>query len=310
MTAARDAAGRIVIFSDEPGWHGRMLRQAFANLGHAAVYVPLSACEFDLSGERPRLVIPGFAHDLPAAVFVRGVAGGSLEQVVLRLNVLHCLEMLGVPVCNSGRAIERTVDKGMTSFLLCQRQIPTPRTWVCEDVTQARVLAAAEFAAGRMLVQKPLFGSQGEGVVRLRSLAELEWSRPASGVYYLQEYLDRSGPPYRDWRVLVVAGRAVAAMERISPHWVTNRAQGARCIAAALDPSMRSLAEAAAAAVAIDYAGIDLMQDVSGRWLVGEVNGIPAWQGLQATCELDIAALLARTCLARIEQAQTLHVQT
>ena len=44
---------------------------------------------------------------------------------------------------------------------------------------------------------------------------------------------------------------------------------------------MRALSEAAARALEIDYAGVDLLQDAEGRWWVGEVNGVPAWWGLQ-----------------------------
>jgi glutathione synthase/RimK-type ligase-like ATP-grasp enzyme len=44
------------------------------------------------------------------------------------------------------------------------------------------------------------------------------------------------------------------------------------------------LSEAAARALEIDYAGVDLLQDAEGGWWVGEVNGVPAWWGLQQAC--------------------------
>ena len=96
----------IAIVTEEPGWHGRRLREAFAtreitsrytSLGRAAVRI-----ERDVS-----VYLPGFENSLPDAVFVRGIPGGSLEQVVHHLNVLHVLSDLGVPVYNDGRAIER-----------------------------------------------------------------------------------------------------------------------------------------------------------------------------------------------------------
>ena len=37
-------------------------------------------------------------------------------------------------------------------------------------------------------------------------------------------------------RVLVVGGRAITAMRRVSEHWVHNVAQGARCERAELTP--------------------------------------------------------------------------
>ena len=162
MTNIRQA----VIFSDEPGWHGKSLYREFADRDIGARFVSLSACAFDLSAKSPSILIPGFER-LPDAAFVRGVAGGSLEEVVLRLDILHALEILGVPVFNSGRAIERTVDKGLTSFLLRHRGIPVPRTWVCESIEHARIIAERELDGCRALVLKPLFGSQGNGVIRI-----------------------------------------------------------------------------------------------------------------------------------------------
>jgi tetrahydromethanopterin:alpha-L-glutamate ligase len=55
---------------------------------------------------------------------VRGIAGGSFEQVTKRLGVLHALRELGVPVYNDASAIERSVDKSMTS---CCCTLPASR---------------------------------------------------------------------------------------------------------------------------------------------------------------------------------------
>jgi RimK family alpha-L-glutamate ligase len=273
--------------------------------GIGSCLVSLCDCALDLSGERPRIVIPG-VQDLPDAAFVRGVAGGTLEEIVLRLDVLHALEALGVPVFNTGRAIERTVDKGLTSFLLLHRGIPSPRTWVCESHAHARAIAERELDGHRRLVLKPLFGSQGNGVMQVSTLDEFDAYTPPSGVFYLQEYLDSCEEGFRDWRVFVVAGRAIAAMQRRSQHWVTNRAQGAVCEAIRSDADLCALAEAAAAAVEVDYAGVDLLRDRNGNWLVGEVNGIPAWQGLQRVSGTNVTQALVAAFAAKINRSAAL----
>jgi glutathione synthase/RimK-type ligase-like ATP-grasp enzyme len=100
--------------------------------------------------------------------------------------------------------------------------------------------------------------------------------------------------------VLVVGGAAVAAMARHGSTWVSNVAQGARCEPVAPDHELASLAVAAAGAVGADYAGIDLVRDRSGCLQVLEVNGIPAWRGLQATTGLDLADRVAADFLSRI----------
>ena len=43
-------------------------------------------------------MLPGYGTALPDAVLVRGIAGGSFEQVTKRLGILHALRELGVPV--------------------------------------------------------------------------------------------------------------------------------------------------------------------------------------------------------------------
>lgn len=296
--------GEVVIFTDEPGWHGRSLVKQFAARGYLARFVSLCDCLVDLSAPMPRIEIPGF-EQMPSAAFVRGVAGGSLEEVIARLNILHLLDMLGVPVFNLGRAIERTVDKSLTTFLLRHHAVPSPRTWAMESAAAARAIVETEISAGRSLVLKPLFGSQGKGVVRLDSMADFAANPPSTGVYYLQEYIASSNADFRDWRVFVINGKAVSAMLRRSTHWVTNRAQGANCEAIPNDQRLFKLAEAASRALDVDYAGVDLLMAPNGEWLVNEVNGIPAWQGLQRATKANITNLLVDAVVEKIESAPT-----
>lgn len=276
------------------------MKRAFAGHGTTGVYVSSLAGRLDITAELARVILPGF-ESLPAGVFVRGIAGGTLEQVILRLDCLHALRELGVFVYNDARAIERTVDKAMTSFLLRRAGVPTPDTWVCESEAYARAIAIAQTARGRRLVAKPLFGSQGNGVRLLNSPADLADREGLNGVFYLQSFIEKANADWCDLRVFVIDGRAVAGMyRRNSAHWVTNRAQGARCEAVRLDAPLCSLAEAAVQAVGMDYAGVDLIPLSDGGYTVTEVNSIPAWQGLQSVTRVNIAARLADHFFARI----------
>ena len=292
---------RIALVTDEAGWHGARLREAFASRRWEVCTVSLRDCAIDLTRSAHGLLVPGFENDLPAGVFVRGVPGGTLEQVVLYLDVLHALQLLHIPVYNSGRAIERSVDKGMTSLLLHRAGIPVPRTWVVSSPEQGRAIWARERAKGNQLVVKPLFGSQGLGITRLSAHDTLPDLEDYQGVYYLQQFI--AGGRH-DWRVFVINGKAVASMERHGSHWVNNVALGARCTAASHDAERETLAERAVDVLAMDYAGVDLMRDANGGFHVIEVNGIPAWKGLQAVCSVDIAAKLVDDFLARYVQRE------
>ncbi len=240
---------------------------------------------------------------------MRGVPGGSLEQVVLRLDVLHALALLGVPVYNDGRAIERTVDKAMTSFTLASAGVATPATWVTESTDEAKRIVATECAAGREVVVKPLFGSQGTGLMRIASAAELPPAEEYDGVYYLQRYIGSISADWHDWRVFVVGGVAIAAMRRHGKSWITNVSQGATCEAAGLaeNEEVVSLAQTACRVLRMDYAGVDLIREADHRLQVIEVNGIPAWKGLQSVTTTSIAHALVGDFTARYLRRVALH---
>ena len=296
---------KIPIFTDDAGWHGAQLKQAFAQRGIEAVFVSLQACVIDLSGDRPLINIPYF-DSLPKAVFVRGVSGGTLQQVITRLNVLHMLAMQGVVIYNDVKAIERTVDKAMTSFLLQLHGVSTPPTWVAESRTHAESIRQIAAQNNQTLVIKPLFGSQGLGVRKLQAHEQLPvpMQQFVDGVYYLQQLIEtpmiagKDAP--HDYRVFVINGKVVAAMKRIGASWVNNVAAGGRCEVAEQNQSMGELALKAAAAVAIDYCGVDIIQAVNGEYYVLEVNSIPAWKGLQSVTELNMAQLLVDDFLTKI----------
>jgi RimK family alpha-L-glutamate ligase len=227
--------------------------------------------------------------DRADAVVARIIPSGSLEQIIFRVDALHRLEERGVRVMNSPRAIERTVDKFWTSCLLEQCGIPTPDTVVCESPEEAM---AAFRDLGDVIV-KPLFGSMGLGMVRVadeemayRVFRTVETIR---GVYYLQRTVDHEG---RDYRVFVVGGRVLGAIERRADGWRTNIARGGQALAARLPDTWAALAVRAAAAVGAEYAGVDLLPARDGTTYVLEVNGIPGWQGLQEATGIDVAGAL------------------
>ncbi|MGR8930178.1 MAG: ATP-grasp domain-containing protein [Gammaproteobacteria bacterium] len=289
---------RIAIITDDPGWHGKQLCRAFAEHSCAADYVSLTECRIQISGALP-IHIPGFHDRLPDAVFVRGVPGGSLEEVVFYLDILHALKMLGVPVYNDGHAIERSVDKAMTSFLLQTAGLPTPTTWVVRDRDEALAIAERELEAGHYLISKPLFGSQGEGIRRIEKSTDLFWLTSSRGIYYLQRFIECDGVGYSDKRVFVVNGKTVAAMRRRGVSWLNNVARGASCEIIELSTEVIDLAVRAVEAVKMDYAGVDIIRDRNGDLYVIEVNSVPAWKGLQGVCGIDIAAYLAQDLVER-----------
>ena len=305
---------KIIIFTDEPetkgGWHGAQLALALAARGFVAVFVSLQDCQIDCSAEKPTINIPHFS-ELPAAVIVRGIAGGTLQQITQRLNILHALKLLGVIVYNDGKAIERTVDKAMTSFLLHQSGIKTPSTWVCESRHQAHTIIAHHIALNQQLVIKPMFGSQGRGVRLIdntpknttRKTTEntprnmpLPMDMYVDGVFYLQQFIKSPS----DYRVFIVNNQVVAAMKRTGETWLHNAALGAKC-EQNNQQDVAAIACQAALVLDIAYCGVDVIRGENGKLFVLEVNSVPAWRGLQSVTDINIAQVLVDDLISKIQ---------
>jgi len=292
---------RIAIFTDEPGWHGKQLKRAFANRDYQAEYVSLTECKIQLDNIKIPIKIKGFEQKLPEGIFVRGVPGGTLQEVVFYLDILHALKELKIPVYNDGHAIERSVDKGMTSFLLKNVGLPTPMTWVLREREAVLAIAEQELKQGQQLISKPLFGSQGEGLRRIEKIIDLLWLTSSNGIYYLQRFINCAGEGYSDTRVFIINGQAVAAMRRRGNSWLNNVARGARCEAIELNENLANLAIKATTALKMDYAGVDIIEDQQGNYHIIEVNSIPAWKGLETVCHLNVAQLLVDDMLFRYQ---------
>ena len=200
----------ILLFCERKKWHGRRVAQALKARGLEPLTVPLGACGLT-TATKTGLAIPGLGDRLPKGALVLFVPGGSVEQVTLYLGVLHALRELGVTVWNDARAIERCVDKSTTTFFLQRVGIPTPWTWTGGSRHEALAVAKAKLAEGHKLVQKPLFGAQGEGLRLIERVEDLAPEEEVAGAYYLQEFVAREDGPYCDWRLFVSGG----------PSWIT-----------------------------------------------------------------------------------------
>jgi tetrahydromethanopterin:alpha-L-glutamate ligase len=288
---------RIGLVIEGWDWHARELAKALTALGADTAAISLPSCGFDSQGASG-LSIPPFER-LPDAVLVRTMSGGSFEAVTMRLGILHALREQGVMVWNEARAIERCVDKSMTSFLLARAGIPTPATWATETLEAARAIVRRETPHGP-LVLKPLFGSQGRGLKLIHDESELPAPGVVAGAYYLQRFMGVEQEGYRDFRLLVSQGCVIAAMVRHAPTWITNVKRGGRPVAAVVDADAKDIALKATAAVGAAFAGVDILYGADGRPMVLEVNSMPAWSGVQKVVTTDVAARLAADLIAAL----------
>jgi RimK family alpha-L-glutamate ligase len=282
----RSGSLSLAIIGRATGWHARRLAASATARGHLVSIIEWASLASTIDGHGEALAPAGLAA--ADVVCVRGMPGGNagqdrLEQVVFRMDVLGRLTARGTPVVNAPRSLEAAIDKYLASSRLVAAGLATPRTVVVQGGTAA---AAAWEQLGGDCVVKPLFGSQGKGIVRLDTAGALTaWLTGAAGpgpetVCYLQEFM---GQARWDARILLVGERAFA-MRRTAPvgDWRTNLAVGGGAEPFSPPVEWLTAARRAAAALETEIAGVDLLPAADGGPLVLEVNAVPGWRGLEA----------------------------
>jgi RimK family alpha-L-glutamate ligase len=241
-------------------------------------------------GFKPEAKVKGVDLKTLNGILVRPIGPGSLDEIIFRIDVLHRISRLGVPITNSPSAIERAADKYFTLTLLEDAGIPVPKTVVTESVREA-VTAFSDL--GGDVIVKPIFGSRGLGITRVtdpevasRIFRLLNYNH---FVLYIQEYIPHGN---RDIRSFVIGDRIVASMFRASGSWKTNVSQGAMPIPFKPSKEIEELAVKTAKTIGCEIAGVDIMENRNG-FVVHEINSQPGFRGLQTSSGVDIADEIA-----------------
>ncbi len=285
---------RYVVLGSSSGWHYQDLCRASAHLDCELVAESFRSLEVILGGGTKTRFRAGttILNDADG-LLVRMMPPGTLEQVVFRMDVLQRLEADEVPVLNPPRAIEAAVDKYLALAILDAAGLPVPLTSVTESAERA--LNSFE-ALGRNLAIKPLFGSEGRGLIQVSDpdLAfRAFWTiERLNAVLYLQEMIDHDG---HDLRLFVIGDQVVGAIRREAPEgdWRTNIARGGNAEAILPSEEASRLAVAATKAVGALIAGVDLALDRrTGGFVILEVNAAPGWRALAEVTKVDIALMI------------------
>ncbi len=204
--------------------------------------------------------------------------------------ILRALNLAGVKTVNTYDVVENCGDKFITSQLLAQNNVPTPRTKLAFTVESAQ---QAIEEMGYPCVLKPIVGSWGRMVTRIndRDAAEgmLEL-RDVLGnyeqhIYYIQEYIKK---PSRDIRAFVVDGKTIAAIYRTSEHWITNTARGGKATNCPVTPELDALCSAGAKAVGGGIVAVDVLEDTERGLLINEINHTMEFRNSVSPTGVDI----------------------
>jgi ribosomal protein S6--L-glutamate ligase len=285
----------VVTAWPEQDWHSKRLLASCARRAEVVAIDPASlGTRVDLDevvvlarGER--------ATVFDAFLLARGL--GRAGDPDVQFEIYRALEGTGAVVVNRLDPLLAAQDKFRTSWLLRLAGVPTPRAAVSQTGEDAE-RALEELGEA---VAKPLSGSLGDGVERVRpdaaGRARVRERVEREGAVYLQSWAPHRG---RDLRVFVVGGQARAAVARRAPsgEWRTNVERGATTEEITLLPEVAATAEAAAVAIGLDYAGVDLVPTGAGATVL-EVNGNPSWRGILQATGLDMAEVIAEHVLGR-----------
>jgi RimK family alpha-L-glutamate ligase len=233
------------------------------------------------------------------ALIIRPIGRGSVEEIIFRMDLLHRLQRLGMPIFNPPLAIERSVDKYHALALLEEHNLPIPPTAVTEDPQEA---LKAFHELGGDVVMKPVFGSRGMGSNRISDPDVAERLFKAIAFYHEVIYLQKFIPHgISDVRAFVVGEKVIAAMHRVSASsWKTNVSLGAQPVALNLSEELESLTVKTSEVIGCKIAGVDILESENGPVII-ELNSQPGWTGLQTVASVNIAEEIVRFVVSQLK---------
>jgi gamma-F420-2:alpha-L-glutamate ligase len=196
--------------------------------------------------------------------------------------------------------VESVADKLHTLQVLAGAGLPVPKTILGKFPVDVGLV---ERELGFPVVVKKLKGTRGAGVMLCQDRAQFDdlanLLDGASGADFLfQQYVRASHG--RDVRVLVIDGKAVAAMERRSNDggFKSNISLGGHGTLYDPPQEMAELAVRVARELELDIAGVDILFDETG-YRVCEANSAPGFQGLERACAVDVPQIIFRAMAKR-----------
>lgn len=223
-------------------------------------------------------------------VFYKGAPLGGYDAIIPRISanmtkygtaIVRQLEMQGEYVLSKSIAITRARDKLRSMQLLAKYGVDIPKTVVSRNTADIDDLLDQ---LGEMpVIIKLAYGTHGNGVILAESKKAAKSTLQAfylandDGVsILLQEFIKESAGT--DIRAFVVGSKVVASMQRksLDDDFRSNLHKGGSGTPIKLEPHEEKMAVAAAKAMGLNVAGVDIMRSARGP-LCLEVNASPGF---------------------------------
>lgn len=277
----------LLLTKQKAGYERRRLEESFASKNINVLVSNPNKFDIVLTNQITNSVKHlGQDFPWPELVLARGGAGENNFNLAL----LREFEQALVPVVNTATGIETARDKIRTGQLLANNGLPVPKTMMFRFPIDYELV---EKEIGFPCVVKVVTGSQGNGVYLCESRKEFKKLMGIAigmgnkKILLVQEYLnERVG---EDLRVLVIGGKVIGAMRRISTNdFRANISQGGYGETYPVTDEIDFLSRESARLLGLDIAGVDLLFN-NGRFSICEVNSNPGFRGFETYCNIDVA---------------------
>jgi ribosomal protein S6--L-glutamate ligase len=205
-------------------------------------------------------------------------------------SIIRQFEMQKVFTTCSSLALVRSRDKLRATQILSRHGIGIPKTAFAKQPSDVEHLIAQ--VGGAPLIVKLLEGTQGLGVVlaetkkAAKSVIEAFYGLKSN--ILVQEFISEAGGS--DIRAIVINNKVVAAFKRSGKEgeFRSNLHRGGSSTLIKLSAKEKAAAVAAAKALGLAIAGVDMLQSSRGP-LVLEVNSSPGLEGVEKATQVDVA---------------------
>ncbi|MBZ6495367.1 ATP-grasp domain-containing protein [Natrinema longum] len=196
--------------------------------------------------------------------------------------------LLEIPWLNDHEAVLTSRNKAEVLARLGRADLPVPKSvYVSNDVGEAELVDVFERFEPPVVV-KPNSTTRGVGVAKAHDLDSFlgicdylslvhDYRATGDQSFLVQEYL----PNATDYRVMILEGEYVGAVERRLPdeavsegQWKHNVHRGADATGVDLPDAWRELAESVAAELEIPFLGVDVLE-TDDRLVINETNARP-----------------------------------
>ncbi len=290
---------RIAVLTREPdNYSTRRLVEAAEAREHVTELIDTRRCYMLINAGRPEVHYDGRALPFYDAIIPR--IGASITSY--GTAVVRQFEAIGSYCINRSDSITASRDKLYAHQILAREGIGMPTTAFASSPKDTQNLI--DLMGAPPIIVKLLESTQGKGVVLAETKKAAESVvgafRGLKADFLVQKFVKEAGG--EDIRCLVIGNKVVASIKRSAAagEFRSNLHQGGTASRVRISKEERETAVAAAKALGLGMAGVDLLRSDTGPKVL-EVNSSPGFEGIEQASGKDVAG----TVIEEVEKRTT-----